>query len=104
MALTVAEKINIINLGRNNSYKRVAEIFNQQNPNRRAQLHKRTVQRIFTQFRERGTLDRKKRTISAANNDKKTQFLGHVRDLFNEDPHMSTRRAGRLLQKSHTNV
>lgn len=104
MVLTLAEKIEIIDLGRHNSYRQIAQIFNQLHPDRPRPLHIRTVSTIFRKFRERGTLERKKRTISAASLAAKTRFQVEILDLFNNDPHMSTRRAGALCGTSHMTV
>lgn len=104
MVYTIAEKIEILSLGRNNSSRRVAEIFNERHPNCQFALNARTVQKIFRNFRQRGTLERKKRATSIESEAIKTEFLSEVRDLFNNDPHMSTRRAGRSLGTSNSTV
>lgn len=104
MPLTVAEKAEIIHLARNLSYRRTAEAFNLLHPNRQRPLNFRTVCTIFKQLRIRGTLERKKRTLSAQTIQAKEEFTRAVWQCFTNDHHMTTRRAAALFGTSHWTI
>lgn len=104
MLLTVEEKIEIVTLTRDYSYRNTAHIFNRRHPNRLPPLHFRTVYRICKQLQTRGSLQRKQRTASAHLVVAKNEITQDVLQLFRDDPHMSTRRAAALFGISHFSI
>lgn len=101
MFLSIAEKYEIVELARKNTYRLTAEIFNERHPNRPARLHQRSVAAIFEKLRKYGTLARKKRTISPQTAEAREAFKAQVVAAYENDQHASTRMVGRQLQKSH---
>lgn len=99
MVLTIEEKIEIIGLTRNFSYRRTAQVFNDSHPNR--PITKQTVARVVNYLRLRGSLHRKKRTIPEQNSE---DIKERVFEAFNNNPHASTRRIGIQLGISHVTV
>lgn len=102
MVLTIDEKLEIIEISRKLSYSKTAERFNNLHPNRPVPINKHTVVRIFKHLRERGELQRKKRSLSHRYAVERATLRQEVLQLFNNNPHMSTRRAGNLLGVSHS--
>lgn len=101
MVLTLQEKIEILTLTRNFSYNQTAEVFNQSHPHRPQPINKQTVARVVKYIRTRGSLERKKRTIPVEH---QLDLTNQVHEIFDEDPHLSTRNAGRRLGVSHVTV
>lgn len=89
--LTLAEKIEIIELARNRTYPEAAEVFNNRYPNRARPLHQVTIARLFKKLREGGDLSRKKRTKSNQSIVASATFKDEVARRFNNNPHLSTR-------------
>ncbi|XP_031636066.1 uncharacterized protein LOC116348960 [Contarinia nasturtii] len=104
MLLTLEQKIQIVSLARQYSYRQTAEIFNYLNPNRLPPLNFRTVYQLFKKLRTLGTLQRKKWSPSAQSITEKRQFEQQIRQLFRANPHMTTRRAAALVGKSQCTV
>lgn len=104
MVLSISEKLEIIELARRNSYRRTAIIFNQLHPDRNAPLHFTTIAKLFQNLRSRGSLERKKRTVSPRMAVEINNFREEVLVRINENPHLSTRRVAAQLGKSHTSV
>lgn len=102
MVLTSAEKAEIIQLARTNSYRQTANRFNDLHPNRGAPLHFTTVARLFENIRKRGSIERKKRTISPRVSAENHRLREDIVERFTESPHLSTRRAAAQIGKSHT--
>lgn len=101
MALTIEEKIEIVTLARYHSYRQTAELFNNSNRHRPIPINKQTVARVMGYLRNRGSLERKKRTIPEH---RAVRLKNMVLDAIEENPHISTRNAGRRLGLSHTTV
>lgn len=104
MVLSIPEKLEIIELARRNSYRQTAIIFNQLHPDRYAPLHFTTIAKLFQNLRSRGSLERKKRTVSPRMAVEINNFREEVLVRINENPHLSTRRVAAQLGKSHTSV
>lgn len=104
MPLTVEEKAEIVSLARNRSYRQTAEAFNQMHPNRQRPLNFRTVYTIFRQLKDRGTLQRKKRTSSMRTIAEKQRFKRAVWQCFTDNQHMTTRRAAAIFGRSHWTI
>lgn len=102
MLLTLAEKSEIVDLARSNSYQITAHKFNQRHPDRPAPLHPRTVAGLFSKLRKYGTLERKKRTSSAQKLAEKAALKAQVEMLVQQDNHISIRKSALQLQKSNT--
>lgn len=102
--LTIAEKIEIINLARNRTYQETADFFNVRHPNRARPLHKVTVARLFKKLREQGDLNRKKRTKSNQAIVAATAFRNEVAQRFQLNAHLSTRNAARQMGTSQWKV
>lgn len=102
--LTLAEKIEIMNLARNRTYQAAAEFFNNRHPNRARPLHEITVARLFKKLREQGDLNRKKRTKSNQAIVATTAFKNEVAQRFQHNPHLSTRNAARQMDTSQWKV
>lgn len=104
MALTIDEKIEIVHLSRGLSYQKTAEKFNRLHPGR-PPIYKQTIGRIFRNLRMHGNLQPKRtRTLSNQRAIEKASLIEEVVELFENDPHMSTRRAGFRLGTSHISV
>lgn len=86
MVLTIQEKVEIITLTRSFSYQKTAEVFNRSHINRPNPINKQTVARIVKHLRLRGSLHRKRRTVSDQNS---LALQGRVEDEFNRNPHAS---------------
>lgn len=104
MALTLAEKIEIIGLAKNRTQQEAADIFNRNHPNRTHPLHRVTVARLFKKLRTHGDLNRKKRTKSHQANILEMALKDEVLECFQENPHLSTRKAARRLGYSNGKI
>lgn len=103
MPLTIAEKVEIINLARRFSYQQAANEFNRLHQNR-PPIYKQTVERIFKCVRMRGSLQRKKRSVTIQHAEEQENLKENVIQLFTGHPHLSTRRAAFRLGVSHVSV
>lgn len=104
MLLSIEEKIEIVLLARTNTYRSTVDIFNQRHPDRPAPLHPRTVAALFQKLKKYGTLERKKRTISARTSELKATLTSHIKRIYQEDEHISTRKVAARVGKSHMTV
>lgn len=103
MPLTIGEKVEIITLARRLSYRQAANRFNDLHPNR-PPIYKQTVARIFNCLRVRGSLQRKKRTVTIQHAARQANLKNDVIQMFTDHPHLSTRRAALRLGVSHVRV
>lgn len=104
MLLTLDEKTEIVDLARSNSYRSTAAIFNHRHPDRPAPLHQSNVAALFQKLRKFGTLQRKKRTMSAHKAEERVALTSQIKRIYAENVHMSTRKAAAHLQKCHMTV
>lgn len=104
MPLTTNEKIQIVNLSRQMSYQQTADFFNRTHPNRQPLITKQTVWNIFRELARKGGFQRKKRCESIESINEHDDLKAQVFQLFTDNPHMSTRRAGIRLGVAHMTV
>lgn len=104
MALTIEEKLEILQLSRKFSYQKTAEEFNRLHPNRPQPIFKQTVGRIFRMLNTNGGFHRKKRSVSVQHTIEHEDLKDQVVQLFRENPHMSTRNAGIRMGVPHTSI
>lgn len=102
--LTVAEKIEILEISATRSVRDTAKLFNNRYPLRLFPLSYRTVGKIREDFSERGDLHRKKRTTSAETEIVAANLRAEVCDHFRENPHESIRRSAAALGSSPSTV
>lgn len=104
MLLSLAEKSEIVNLARSNTYNSTANIFNQRHPDRPAPVHPTTVARLFSKLKKYGTLERKKRTLSAQKVEEISALKVRVQALVQQNKHISIRKAAFQMQLSNTTI
>lgn len=93
LMLSIEEKSEIVTLARKYSSKKTAEIFNRRYPNRPSPLHRRTVERIFANLRDRGSLERRARVPSIQKRLENQQNRAEIVEFFKQNKHSSTRKA-----------
>lgn len=104
MVLTLANKIEIIDLARNRTQQEAADSFNARHPDRAKPLHRITVGRLFHKLRTQGDLNRKKRTKPMRTIVREMNFKDQVHERFTQNPHLSTRKAALQLGTSQWKV
>lgn len=100
--LTVQEKVEIMEISRNQNNRETAREFNRRHPNRPIALHPRTISKIQNLFRLTGSVHRKKRTASLQTQNNYICRKAEIIEYFEENPHASTREAARILRIPHT--